>query len=50
MEEFRNQLEDAPDGKYLFVIHRNVIDNKSLSSVRLTDAKGGKAKKWLKTK
>lgn len=50
MEEFRNQLEDAPDGKFLFVIHRNVIDNKSLSSVRLTDAKGGKAKKWLKTK
>ena len=50
LEEFRNQLADAPDGKYLFVIHRNVIDNKSLSSVRLTNAKGSKAKKWLKTK
>lgn len=50
MEEFRNMLADAPDGKYLFLIHRNVIDDKSLSSVRLTGAKGGKAKKWLKTK
>ena len=50
MEEFRNMLADAPDGKYLFLIHRNVIDDKSLSSVRLTNAKGGKAKKWLKTK
>jgi hypothetical protein len=50
MEEFRNQLADAPDGKYLFLIHRNVIDNKSLSSVRLTEAKGGKAKKWLNTR
>ena len=50
MEEFRNMLADAPDGKYQFLIHRNVIDNKSLSSVRLTDAKGGKAKKWLKSR
>jgi hypothetical protein len=50
MEEFRNMLADAPEGKYLFLIHRNVIDNKSLSSVRLTDAKGGKAKKWLKSR
>ncbi len=50
MEEFRNMLADAPDGKYLFLIHRNVIDDKSLSSVRLTGAKGGKAKKWLKSK
>lgn len=50
MEEFRNQLADAPDGKYLFLIHRNVIDNQSLSSVRLTNAKGGKAKKWFKTR
>lgn len=50
LEEFHTQLADAPDGKYQFFIHRNVIDNKSLSSVRLTDAKGGKAKKWLKTK
>ena len=50
MEEFRNMLTDAPDGKYLFLIHRNVIDDKSLSSVRLAGAKGGKAKKWLKTR
>lgn len=50
MEEFRNQLADAPEGKYLFLIHRNVIDKKVLSSVRLTDAKGGKAKKWLNTR
>ncbi len=50
MEEFRNMLADAPDGKYLFLIHRNVIDDKSLSSVRLTSAKGGKAKKWLKSR
>lgn len=50
MEEFRNMLADAPDGKYLFLIHRNVIDDKSLSSVRLTGAKGGKAKKWLKSR
>lgn len=50
LEEFRTQLADAPDGKYQFFIHRNVIDDKSLSSVRLTNAKGGKAKKWLKSK
>jgi len=50
LDDFRKQLVDAPEGKYLFLIHRNVIDNKSLSSVRLTNAKGGKAKKWLKTK
>ena len=50
MEEFRNMLTDAPDGKYLFLIHRKVIDDKSLSSVRLAGAKGGKAKKWLKTR
>lgn len=50
MEEFRNMLAEAPDGKYLFLIHRNVIDDKSLSSVRLTGAKGGKAKKWMKSK
>lgn len=50
LEEFRNLLADAPEGKYLFQIHRNVIDDKSLSSVRLTDAKGGKAKKWLKNR
>lgn len=50
MEEFRNMLTEAPDGKYLFLIHRNVIDDKSLSSVRLTGAKGGKAKKWMKSK
>ena len=49
MEEFRNQLADAPEGKYLFLIHRNVIDDKVLSSVRLTNAKGGKAKKWQKS-
>ena len=50
LEEFRTHLADAPDGKYQFFIHRNVIDDKSLSSVRLTNAKGGKAKKWLKSK
>jgi hypothetical protein len=50
MEVFRKQLSDAPDGKYLFLIHRNVIDDKVQSSVRLTDAKGGKAKKWLKSR
>jgi hypothetical protein len=50
LEEFRTQLADAPEGKYLFLIHRNVIDNKSLSSVRLTSAKGGKAKKWFRTR
>jgi len=50
MDEFRSQLSAAPEGKYLFLIHRNVIDDKVLSSVRLTNAKGGKAKKWLKTR
>ena len=49
LEEFRTQLADAPDGKYQFLIHRNVIDDKALSSIRLTKAKGGKAKNWLKT-
>lgn len=50
MDEFRSYLSTAPEGKYLFLIHRNVIDDKVLSSVRLTNAKGGKAKKWLKTR
>lgn len=50
LKEFSNQLSEAPDGKYLFVIHRNVIDDQVRSSVLLTDAKGGKAKKWLKTR
>lgn len=50
LEEFRNILADAPAGKYQFLIHRNVIDDKSLSSVRLTKAKGGKAKKWMKSR
>jgi len=48
MDEFRSYLSTAPEGKYLFLIHRNVIDDKVLSSVRLTNAKGGKAKKWMK--
>jgi hypothetical protein len=50
LDEFRTQLADAPVGKYQFLIHRNVIDDKSLSSVRLTNAKGGKAKKWMKSR
>lgn len=49
MNEFSSQLSNAPEGKYLFLIHRNVIDDKVLSSVQLTNAKGGKAKKWLKS-
>jgi hypothetical protein len=49
-KEFRSELASAPQGKYLFQIHQNVIDNHALSTVRLTDAKGGKAKKWLKTR
>ena len=48
LDEFRSYLSTAPEGKYLFLIHRNVIDDKVLSSVRLTNAKGGKAKKWMK--
>ncbi len=48
LDEFRTHLSAAPEGKYLFLIHRNVIDDKVISSVRLTNAKGGKAKKWLK--
>lgn len=50
LEEFSNLLADAPVGKYQFLIHRNVIDDKSLSSVRLTNAKGGQAKKWMKSR
>lgn len=48
--EFRSELASAPAGKYLFQIHQNVIDNHALSTVRLADAKGGKAKKWMKTR
>ena len=49
-KEFRSELATAPAGKYLFQIHQNVIDNHALSTVRLTNAKGGKAKKWLKAR
>lgn len=49
-KEFRSELASAPAGKYLFQIHQNVIDNQALSTVRLSQAKGGKAKKWLKTR
>ena len=49
-KEFRSELATAPAGKYLFQIHQNVIDNHALSTVRLTNAKGGKAKKWLKVR
>ena len=49
-KEFRSELTSAPKGKYFFQIHQNVIDNHALSTVRLTNAKGGKAKKWLKTR
>lgn len=48
--EFRSELAAAPVGKYFFQIHQNVIDNHALSTVRLADAKGGKAKKWLKAR
>ena len=50
LDDFRKQLSDAPDGKYFFLIHRNVIDDQVRSSVRITKAQGGKANKWLKTK
>ena len=49
-KELRSELSPDPAGKYLFQIHQNVIDNQALSTVRLAQAKGGKAKKWLKTK
>ena len=49
-KEFRSELASAPAGKYLFQIHQNVIDNQALSTVRLSQAKGGKAKKWFKTR
>jgi Lhr-like helicase len=49
-KEFRSELASAPAGKYFFEIHQNVIDNHALSTVRLTKAKGGKAKKWLKAR
>ena len=49
LDDFRKQLSDAPDGQYLFLIHRNVIDDQVRSSVRITKAKGGKANKWLKS-
>lgn len=49
-KEFRSELASAPAGKYYFQINQNVIDNHALSTVRLTNAKGGKAKKWLKAR
>ena len=48
-KEFCNELSKAPVGKYCFQIRRNVIDGKDSHSLRITRAKGGKAKKWLKT-
>ena len=48
-DEFRSQLSAAPDGKYLFLIHRNVMNDCVKSAIHITKAKGGKAKKWLKT-
>ncbi len=48
--EFHSELASAPKGKYLFQINQNVIDNHALSTVRLTNAKGGKAKKWMKNR
>lgn len=50
MNEFRTQLATAPNGQYCFQIHRNVIDDHVRSSVLITKVKGGKAKKWFKTK
>lgn len=50
VDEIRAQLSDAPCGKYYFVIYENVIDDNSRSLVRLVQAKGGKAEKWLKLK
>lgn len=47
--EFCNELTKAPVGKYCFQIRRNAIDGKDSHSLRITRAKGGKAKKWLKT-
>ena len=48
-KEFCNELSKAPVGKYCFQIRRNVIDGKDFHSIRITRAKGGKAKKWLKS-
>lgn len=48
-KEICTKLAKAPAGKYCFQIHRNEIDKKVHSSMRIVDAKGGKAKKWLKT-
>ena len=48
-KEFCNELSKAPVGKYCFQIRRNMIDGKDSHALRIIRAKGGKAKKWLKT-
>ena len=48
-KEIRAKLTKAPVGNYCFQIHRNEIDNQTLTSMRIVRAKGGKAKKWLNT-
>ena len=48
-KEINTKLSKAPAGKYCIQIHRNEIDGQIHTSMRIVRAKGGKAKKWLKT-
>ena len=48
-KEICGMLSKAPVGKYCFQIRRNMIDGKDSHALRIIRAKGGKAKKWLKT-
>lgn len=44
-----HELSKAPEGKYCIQIRRNDIAGQTHTSLRIVSAKGGKAKKWLKS-
>ena len=48
-KDFCHELSKAPEGKYCFQIRRNDIAGQTHTSLRIVSAKGGKAKKWLKS-
>ena len=48
-KEICGMLSKAPVGKYCFQIRRNDIEGQTHTSLRIIRAKGGQAKKWLKT-
>ncbi len=45
-----NNLRSAPEGKYVFVFHKNEIDGHLSVHADLSKAKGSKARRWSKNK